>query len=271
MTPPRTSNPRDAGRTDATPIGAAPAVVRAVAVLDALAASDQEAMTLSEIARAIGVPKSSTSSLCVALEDGGLIVRTDGGYQLGRKLVELGGAYLARVDQVREFYELCAASDLLHAETARISVLAGTDTICLARYEGRPAIRLTSNIGDRFPASASAQGKVLLARLDDDEIRRLYHGVTRLPKLTNQSRDTVDALVGDVARARRHGYAMDDEEAADNVVGLAVPIPTRGTRSALMALSVTQLKSTYTDAAREALIPEMTRLARRLGSPMQQG
>lgn len=259
------------GGTDVTPPGAAPAVSRAVAVLDALAASEDGTMTLSDLSRALGVPKSSTSTICTALELGGLVRRDDLGFSLGRKLVELGGAYLARLDQVGEFHRACLESPVLRDETLRLSTAAGIDVLCLARYEGRPAIRLTTNIGDRLPSSSCAQGKALLARLDDSEIERLYHGMDELPRLTGRSRRTLPRLLKDIRLARARGYALDDEESADSVVGLAVVVPTRGVRAPILAISVTKHKSDWNDEVRDELVAELKRMATLLGNPMATG
>lgn len=259
------------GGTDVTPPGAAPAVSRAVAVLDAIASSESGSMTLSDLSRDLGVPKSSTSTICTALELGGLVRRDDLGYSLGRKLVELGGSYLARLDQVAEFHRACLESDVLRGETLRLSTAAGIDTLCLARYEGHPAIRLTTNIGDRLPASSCAQGKALLARLDDSEIERLYYGIEELPRLTSRSRRTVPRLLKDIRLARARGYAVDDEESADSVVGVAVVVPTRGVRAPILAISVTKHKSEWNDEVRDAMVKELNRVATLLGNPMATG
>ena len=259
------------GGTDVTPPGAAPAVSRAVAVLDAIAASESGSMTLSDLSRDLGVPKSSTSTICTALELGGLIRRDDLGYSLGRKLVELGGSYLSRLDQVSEFHRACLESDILRDETLRLSTAAGIDTLCLARYEGHPAIRLTTNIGDRLPASSCAQGKALLARLDDSEIERLYYGIDELPRLTGRSRRTVPRLLKDIRLARARGYAIDDEESADSVVGVAVVVPTRGVRAPILAISVTKHKSEWSDDVRDTMVAELQRVATLLGNPMATG
>ncbi|MFT3834221.1 MAG: IclR family transcriptional regulator C-terminal domain-containing protein [Micropruina sp.] len=259
------------GGTDVTPPGAAPAVSRAVAVLDAIAASESGTMTLADLSRDLGVPKSSTSTICTALELGGLVRRDDLGYSLGRKVVELGGSYLARLDQVSEFHRACLESPLFRSETLRLSTAAGIDTLCLARYEGHPAIRLTTNIGDRLPASSCAQGKALLARLDDSEIERLYYGIDELPRMTARSRRTVARLLKDVRLARARGYAIDDEESADSVVGVAVVVPTRGVRAPVLAISVTKHKSDWNEDTRRLMVDELTRIAMLLGNPMAAG
>lgn len=255
--------------SDAAPSGSAPAVVRAVAVLDALAASESGYLTLSDVARELGIPKSSTRSICNALEQGGLIRREDIGYRLGLRVVELGGSALSRLDQVVEFYEICSTSPALAPETLRLSVLAGIETLCLARYEGHPPLRLTAGIGDKLPASACAQGKALLAQLEDFEVKRLYHGIPELPRVTRQSRRSLSRLLKDLALTRQRGYAVDEEESADHVIGLAVPVSTRGVRSAQLAVSVTLLDAEVTPERQAAMLAELRRVARLLGNPMQ--
>ncbi|MFP5417051.1 MAG: IclR family transcriptional regulator [Actinomycetes bacterium] len=261
-------SPVTSGRDEAPP-GAAPAVFRATGVLDAIADSPQGFLSLSDLAREVGIAKSSALTICTALEAGGLVRRDELGYWLGRRLVELGGSYLSRLDQVREFYDACASSPVMARETLRLSALAGIDTLCLARYEGRPAIRLTAGIGDSLPSSATAQGKALLARLDDAEVERLYHGIPSLPTMTSRSHRNLTDLLEDLAHVRHRGYAVDEEEAAENVVGLAVSLPTRGSHAPLLAISVTLLDRDATPDRRAAMVAELAALSRQLGNPMQ--
>ena len=82
-------------------------MTRAAAILDVLAEDPSAAFGPSELARRLGLPKSSIANICVALADAGLIRRIGTGFSLGRKLAELGGAYLTAVDIVQEFYEAC--------------------------------------------------------------------------------------------------------------------------------------------------------------------
>ena len=86
----------------------APAVTRAAAILDLLAENGSVAAGPSELARRLGLPKSSIANICGALADAGFVRRVGTGFTLGRKLAELGGAYLTSVDLVQEFYEACA-------------------------------------------------------------------------------------------------------------------------------------------------------------------
>src|SRR6478672_1444475 len=246
----------------------APAVTRAGAILDLLAENAGEAAGPSELARRLGLPKSSIANICNALADIGLVRRIGTGFALGRKLAELGGAYLASVDLVQEFYD---AAQLLPAgseETVQLAVLDGLEMTYLARHDGRQPVRLTSQIGRRLPATVTATGKAALASLDRAELDRRLAGVTELPKLTPHSLGSVEALLGDLAVVRRRGYAMDDEETVEGVVCFGVMIPGRRPGEGPYAASITLLKVRATDERVPLLIKDLYHLAGRLSNPL---
>ncbi len=246
----------------------APAVTRAAAVLDVLAAASSGRATLSDLARELGIPKSSTSNILQALEDAGLVVREGSDFLLGRKLVELGASYLSRRDEIREFYQFCAQAPALSRETVRIALLDGDHVIYLARYEGHPAVRLTSTIGDKMPASLCAVGKALVGRLHEHDWEDMYPDDAELPVLTPHSIRTGKAFKEELHRIREQGYAFEDEESTLGVVCLAVPVPTRGAHGPNLGVSVTALKATFTEEQKTAMVAELKELARALGNPM---
>jgi DNA-binding IclR family transcriptional regulator len=246
----------------------APAVTRAAVILDLLAENRGSAAGPSELARRLGLPKSSIANICAALADAGLARRVGTGFALGRKLAELGGAYLASVDQIQEFYdashELEAGSD----ETIQLAVLDGIEMTYLARHDGRQPVRLTSQIGRRLPASVTATGKAALATLDPDEVARRFEGV-ELPTLTRRSLPTLDALLADLDVVRNRGYSMDDEETVEGVVCFGVAIPGRDPGEGPYAASITLLKARATFDRVPVLIADLHRLAARLSDPLR--
>jgi DNA-binding IclR family transcriptional regulator len=244
-----------------------PAVTRAAAILDVLAEAEGRPLSISEIARALGLPKSSTANLCATLEAAGLVSRNGPGFSLGRKLVELGGRYLSTVDQVRDFYDLCRRSAHVSHETARIAILDGLEVLYLARYDGTQPLRLTANIGDRFPANCTATGKALLSALDPAAVEDRLRGRT-LPALSERSVTSAPALLEELARTRSRGYAIDDEETTVGIVCLALPVRGFRTDSALFAISVTVFKARLTEAFRDALLADLRHIATGLENPL---
>ena len=249
----------------------APAVTRAGAILDMLAENAGQAAGPSELARRLGLPKSSIANICNALADIGLVRRIGTGFALGRKLAELGGAYLASIDQVQEFQEACQLLPAGSEETVQLAILDGLDMIYLARHDGRQPVRLTSQIGRRLPATVTATGKASLASLDPAELDRRLSDVGELPVLTANSHRTVDALRADLERVRARGYAMDDEETVEGVVCFGVLVPGRQPGDGPYAASITLLKARATDERVPLLIDDLHLLADQLSDPLHAG
>lgn len=240
-----------------------PAVTRAIRVLEALARS-REPVGLSELARLLGLPKSSTSNICSALVDGGLARKVDGGYALAQKVVELGASYLASVDEVREFHAVCREWIPEFEDTVQLAVLGDGLTVSyLARRVGSLPVRLASDIGRSLPANCAATGKALLASLDENDLARHLPADGNLPTLTPKSISTVEQLLPELERVRARGYAVDDEETLEGLscVAKAVPGRSKGRR---WAVSFTLLKARLTEERLAYLASTLEELAARL-------
>src|SRR5262245_31601321 len=244
-----------------------PAVTRAAAILDLLAENGSAAAGPSELARRLGLPKSSIANILGALDDAGLVRRVGTGFTLGRKLAELGGAYLTSVDLVQEFYEACNELPAGSEETIQLAVLDGVEMTYLARHDGKQPVRLTSQIGRRLPASVTATGKAALASIEEAEVRRRYVG-RELPVLTARSLATIEALLDDLAVIRERGYSMDDEETVEGVVCFGVAIPGRRPGEGPYAASITLLRARATDRRRQALVDDLRLLSQRMSDPL---
>lgn len=247
----------------------APAVTRAAAVLELLAADPLRPVGPSELGRRLGIAKSSVSNICAAMVGSGLLRQVDGGYRLGQRLVQYGEAYLAGVDLVREFHEACLGLGEEVDETVQLAVLDGLEVIYLARRDGRQPLRLASEIGRRLPATCTATGKAMLAGLDADELERRLAPVQRLPRLTARSVSTKPALREQLSTVRERGFAVDDQEAVDGLRCLAMPVAT-GSRAEPAAVSFTLLAARCTPERQDQLLGGLRQLtasvARRLGT-----
>jgi IclR family transcriptional regulator, blcABC operon repressor len=247
----------------------APAVTRAALILEVLAENGADPVGPSELARRLGLPKSSIANICGALADAGLVRRIGTGFALGRRLAELGGAYLAAVDQVQEFYDASRQLPTGSEETVQFAVLDGLEVTYLARHDGRQPVRLSSGVGRRLPAFSTATGKAALASLDDDELDRRLAGMTTLPQPTRHSHRTVEELRADLEHIRRRGYAVDDEETMEGVVCYGVMIPSRQVGEGPCAASITLLKVRATAERVPALIEDLHWLAAELTDPLR--
>ncbi|HSU34456.1 MAG TPA: IclR family transcriptional regulator [Propionibacteriaceae bacterium] len=257
--------PPGAGVVVRTP---APAVSRALHILTLLEQADGQPLPLANIARGIGAAKSSTSNLCQVLEDGRMIARTATGYVLGRRTVELGGSFIARFNQIREFYNYCASAPLLGHEVVQIAMLEGTDVLYLARHEGRAPMRLSASIGSRFPAAPTAVGNALLTLLTDVEIAARFAGPQAFPRRTEHSVQTLDALLRKVRLARSRGYAVDDNEVHPGVYGVAVVLPPWASGEQSLAIGASLMAVQASEQFVTSIVEELHLAVDQLSNPL---
>jgi len=246
-----------------------PAVLRAASILDVLSDSAGRALTLSDISRKIDVPKSTTATICAALLETGLIQYGTGGYSLGRRLVELGGAYLTTVEPLADLYDLCRSLPYASRETVRIAVLDGLDVLYLFIATGQRPLRLSAEVGDRKLAPHTATGKAMLAKLPEDDLERLLVRQPRFPATTPASIRTAEELRQALVEVRRKGYAVDDEEAHEGIFCVSVAAETQAPApNRLMAVSATLLKPLVSEALTKELLSDLAAIANYLARPL---
>lgn len=238
-----------------------PAVTRAVGLLEELARS-QRPLSLTELARSLGLAKSTVANLCSALEGSNMIRRFDGRWTLGYKVLELGQGFLAGTDIVNEFRRAIVMLPAAAQETLLLAVLDHQDVVYLARHDGSQPVRLASDIGRRLPAVVTALGKAMLASLPPVELDRRLATIERLPVFTPRSHRSMDALRRDLDSTRERGYSVDDEQNTEGVTCIGVALP--GTRQTPTAVSATLLTARLTTELRETLVRDLTRLAEEL-------
>jgi DNA-binding IclR family transcriptional regulator len=240
-----------------------PAVDRAMNILALLGASPQRAYTVSEIARALGMPKSSAFNLCGALIEGQLLRRARDGFQLGRGLVQLGSAYVSSVNLVGEFYDLCRALPLDLQAIVQMAVLdEDFNAVYLAAQDCNSGLRLGlgGGVGRRMPANCTACGKALLALLPPAEFEARLAAAGELARMTRKSVSSAARLRREVAETRRTGYAVDDEETVAGLSCVAAAFASTHADGGSVAISVSARRDLLDDARKAALRDVLDRL-----------
>ncbi|MFC4529552.1 IclR family transcriptional regulator [Sphaerisporangium dianthi] len=207
-------------------------VDRALDVLEALADQGGEA-GLSEIAARTGLPYGTIHRLLQALLSRGYVRQeSDRRYALGGALVRLGGAAERMVGVwAQPYLERMVA---LSGETANLAVLEGDFVVYVAQAASPRRLRLFAEVGRRVLPHSTAVGKVLLADRPDaaDILAR-----TGLPRRTEHTITTVEAMLAELDAVRSRGYAMDFGEEELGVHCLAVPVRDGGRVIAGMSIS----------------------------------
>jgi DNA-binding IclR family transcriptional regulator len=249
-----------------------PAVARAAAAMDAVLANGGDPISLSDLARRIGVPKSSMANICSQLVAERLLLRVDGMYRLGPKLAALGAVYLASVDVVREFQSICADRDPSLATTAKLASLGEHgEVVYLARHDIARPSALSLDVRVQQPAHCTASGKAILASLPDEDVAAWLKASSPLVGRTAKSITDGAALWAAIAEARERGFAVDDEECIDGVVCVGTAISTKDDTGEPLGLSLVLLQQHAVKDRLNTLAGEVRRLSAALVDRLGRG
>lgn len=180
----------------------------------------------SELARRLGVAKSTTHRTCRVLAEAGLLRRVDGGrYRLGLRLVELGDRAARATDVGRHALDSLARLRAESGETVQVGVADGADVVYIERVEGHRALRVAADDRRRGPVHRSSIGKVLAAHVPGVLEARLAAG---LPPSTGYTIVVAELFRAEVAEAARRGWARSIDETELGMSSVAVPVRVGG-------------------------------------------
>lgn len=220
--------------------GAGPEFVESLARgLDVLACFDAEhpTMTLTEVAAAAGLARPTARRLLLTLEELGFVRSTGGAFALTPRVLTLGMAYVGSLglwDIARPHLEALVTRT---GESSSMAQLDGSDIVYVARVSVPKIIALRVEIGTRFPAVQTSQGKVLLAALGTQVLSATLAQPSRAGLPPYDGRST-DQLADELTQVRARGWALADEELAPGVRSVAVPVRD-GTGTVRAAMNVT--------------------------------
>lgn len=194
---------------------------RAGALLDAFDQQNSR-LSVSQLARRTGLPKSTVHRLTTELRSLGWLELHDGRVQLGMRLFEYG-LQVPRGQSLREA-ALPFMEDLRDATGFRVhlAVLEHIEVVYLEILQAKAGPSMASRTGGRLPAHATGLGKAMLAFAPPEVVQaRVEAG---LPRLTPYTICTPGGLIRDLTKIRADGVAFDREENRLGVSCAAAPI-----------------------------------------------
>lgn len=225
--------------------GGVPAVVRAKAVLD-LVAQSQVAPHVSEIARQLGLPKSSVHGLCNTLVALGLLSRQGPvSFGLGGHLMVWANAFAAKSDMIASFLRLWEETPAMQQHTVTLSTLDGGDVTYIACKEGSAPLGITFRIGMRLPAAFTATGKAMLSTHDRAAVAALYAEGMPEP-LTRMSVRHLDDLQREIEMTRQRGYSIDNCQVREGMYCFGAPIMGFSSAQAIGGIAISVLEGEVT-------------------------
>lgn len=238
--------------------------LRLFSLLEVIAGLDRP-FGLHELAELAGIPKPTVHRMLQQLETSGLLQREGDGrrYSSGVRLRRLAENLLlnsthhgARHMVLRHLVEEIG-------ESCNLTALAAGEVVYLDRVETAAPLRFYLHPGSRVPVHCSASGKMLLSQFSPAQRQRLLaHAPLRA--YTAKTLTTPEAVEDELRRARRDGYAVDDEEFLPGLVCVAVLVPSPHGRSNLCVAVQAPIMRLTVDKAL-SLLPALQRAAASIG------
>jgi len=256
---PRSKNPAPPGTQ---------AVSRAIAILKAMAqpgASSIHGFGITELAGLLEINKAAVFRLLGALEVDGMVIRdaASGAYRLGPALIALGASALGSTDLSAAAHDELLELVRQTGETSTLEVLVGSEVLLISEVQGHFLLGGSPELGMRWPAHATATGKVLLARSQSPKIP------TELLKRTAKTIVSRRVLDQELDLARDNGYAVATDELEIGFTAVAAPVRNHF-GSVVAAISVNGATSRMSGSALDNMIDLVRdaadRVSRRLGA-----
>src|SRR5215210_9105850 len=199
-------------------------IEKATQVLD-LFSLERPEWGVSEAARTLKLPKSTTSELMSSLANQRLLSRTaKGRYRLGWRLFELSQTLLDTTEFRIEARRVMESLVECWRETMHLAVLDGVQAVYVEKLEPTPAAKIPiTRAGARLPAQCSGVGKILLAHSEWEHVAERLED-QGMPALTPNTITTLDVLAEELERVRERGYAYDHEEIMIGLCCVAAPV-----------------------------------------------
>jgi DNA-binding IclR family transcriptional regulator len=243
---------------------------RGLDILEAIADEGGE-VGVRALARRLGLSPTIVQRLVTSLAGRNYIEKNGDTqrYRLGHRALALAASGEGAFDYLaaarRELERL--AHD--HHLNGFVSVLRGGRAIYLLAVQADGPVAIKVSPGSEMPLHSTSAGKVLLAALSDGEARKVL-GARKLAAITPHTITDPAMLIASLAKVRRQGYALVNEENIPGVLSVGAPIRDRsGTVVAALSVAFPKyLDSELTLASVEPLVSAAAlRISRLLGMP----
>src|SRR6266436_6967364 len=197
---------------------------RAFAILEEVA-RNRDGIGLADLSKRLGLHNSTAFHLAKTLVSLGYIRQEPDSkrYRIGRPLFALAASALDEIEMVNIATPVLEELSRQTGESSHFAVRMGDAVVVIARTSGPGAFQLTDRVGVVRPAHCTALGKIILASLRPDQLKRFLERVELKPS-TPKSITEPSVLLREIAEIRRSAIAIDDGEFNTEVRCIAVPV-----------------------------------------------
>jgi len=179
----------------------------------------------SELARQLGVHKSTLSHLTATLIEQGFLEKEPGSARLlpGNAVYRIARAMFMAADAIetaRPFIEKLADDT---GETSHLCELRGRRVLFILNSDSKMSLRVQTESGMSEAAHSTAIGKALLSGLPEEEAVEFLKS-TELEKYTDSTLTGISDVLEELKNVRARGYAVDNEEQTPGMGCIAAPV-----------------------------------------------
>jgi len=193
--------------------GGVQSVDRALQIIETLA-EDDEGYRLTDLAIRTGLSPSTVHRLLTTLENRRFVQfdRDESKWHIGAQSFVVGSTFMRRQNFAAQALPYLRKLRDQTRETANLAVVDDQSIIVVSRIESREIMRSLTKVGGRVAMIASGVGKAVLAAYSDADVNAIIRR-QGMPRLTEKSIVRPGELFKELEIVRRHGYALDDQEA----------------------------------------------------------
>ena len=235
-------------------------VERAARVLDVFSQSGHASLTFNELLDGTKMSRATTHRVITDMVEHGFLQQPDHRekYKLGPLMMSTAvlaakhaTARNAATQQMERLRDQCG-------ETVVLGELHGDSVVPVARVDGLHELRMSQEVGRRYPAYAGATGKLLLAYLPSDALDE-YLSRVRLEPLTPRTVTSASELKRELEEIRMIGVAITAGERVPEALAMAAPIfSPAGRNEAALTISGVASRATAEQIVEDATLVRAT-------------
>ena len=196
--------------------------LRVIRIFEVLA-KHRQPLSPTELNYELKMPKQSLHRLCNMLLEEGYLSKTGRKLYPSPRLLQMASGLGTLGVNSTASHQILRKVSHQFGETVNFVRPEKSGMRYIDRVETNWAFRILLPVGTHVPFHCTASGKTYLALLPKQKRERMARSLL-LTRQTPQTIDTAENLLAELARIRRQGYAVDNEEFHNEMVAIAVPV-----------------------------------------------
>ncbi|BDS07022.1 IclR family transcriptional regulator [Oceaniferula spumae] len=218
-----------------------------------LLTSTRKAMSASEIAKELELPRTSVFRVLKTLEEEGMVRGVGKNYVMGHRLINLGLQVVSQIPERQLCVPILRGLTDETGESSHFAILSGSNSLLIEVCDSPHALRVASRPGTLADMHCSASGKCMLAYASNEAREDLLNRI-KFNKRTEFTHTSKESLLPELEEVRRLGYAVDNVEYHDHVRCLGAPV-FNAIGQVAGAIGITAARSRFP----KSLIPDMAK------------